>query len=123
MLKLSHREFENVVNLALKEIPEKFSQNIENLEIFIEDYPTIDVQRSMGVPRRGLLGLYTGVPLNRRSKAYAPLFPDRIYLYQKNIEAFSRTRTELIEQIQRTVLHEIGHYFGLKDRRLRQLGF
>lgn len=123
MIRLTTQEFENVVEKALHDLPEKFANSLENIEIFVEDYPTLDVQRSMGISRRGLLGLYTGVPLPQRSRTWAPLYPDRIVLYQRNLEAYSRTRTELIEQIQRTVLHEIGHYFGIHDKRLRQLGF
>jgi predicted Zn-dependent protease with MMP-like domain len=123
MLPMTRDEFENVAEQALETLPEQFSKHIENVEIMVEDYPSDEVQQSMRVSRRGLLGLYTGTPLNKRGATYPPLFPDRIYLYQKNIEAVCRSRGELIEQIQKTVLHEIGHYFGIDDKRLRELGF
>lgn len=123
MIRISRQEFEEVAAEAIQTLPDNFAQNIENVEVMVEDYPSLEVRKSMGVRQGGLLGLYTGTPLNKRSATYAPLYPDRIFLYQKNIESFCRSREELIEQIQRTVLHEIGHYFGIDDKRLRELGF
>jgi len=123
MLRMTREEFEQVVQQAIAEIPDDFSKKIENVEVRVEDYPSKEVQRSMRVSPNGLLGLYTGVPHNKRSGTYPPIFPDRIHIYQRNLEAFARNREELIEQIQRTVLHEIGHYFGINDHRLRELGF
>ncbi|MFO1463616.1 MAG: metallopeptidase family protein [bacterium] len=120
---LSEAEFEAVVQEALGEIPEELAEKIENIDIFIEDYPSAEVQKEMGVSRYGLLGFYQGVPQNHRGPAYGNTLPDRIYLYQKNIESISPTRERMKEEIQRTVLHELGHYFGIDDQRLRELGF
>ncbi len=120
---LSKEEFEAVITAALQEIPADLAKKIENVEVMVEDYPSLEVQQAMNVSVDGLLGLYSGVPKNHRSEVYSPIFPDHIILYQKNIEAVCRSQEELIEQIQRTVLHEVGHYFGINDRRLRELGF
>lgn len=121
---MTDEEFEDAIDEALDEIPDEFHEKIENLDIIVEDYPSLEVQRQMGASRNGLLGLYTGVPQKHRSPTwYGSVLPDRIYLYKKNIEAISRDREELKHQIQSTVLHEIGHYFGIDDKRLRELGF
>ena len=121
---MTNEEFEATAEQALQELPPDLAAKIENVDIFVEDYPSLEVQRSMGVSRYGLLGLYSGTPRNHRSPFhYGNTLPDRIYLYQKNIESVSPDRETLKHQIQRTVLHEIGHYFGIDDARLRELGF
>ena len=117
-------EFEKIVEEALNELPEELSQKIENIDILVEDRPTPEIQKQMKVSKDGLLGLYSGVPFNHRSPtSYANVLPDRIYLFKKNLEAICHSSEELKEQIQRTILHEIGHYFGLSDKRLRELGY
>jgi predicted Zn-dependent protease with MMP-like domain len=120
---LSDEEFETVVDEALSEIPPDLYEKIENIDIFIEDYPSPEVQAQMGVTPRGLLGFYHGIPQAHRGHYYANTLPDRIYLYKKNIESISPTLERMKEEIQRTVLHELGHYFGIDDKRLRELGF
>ena len=120
---LSDEEFEAVVHEALEEIPAELYEKIQNVDIFIEDYPSREVQIEMGVARHGLLGLYQGIPEGRRGHYYGNTLPDRICLFKKNIEAISPSRERMKEEIQRTVLHELGHYFGIDDRRLRELGF
>ncbi|HKY64653.1 MAG TPA: metallopeptidase family protein [bacterium] len=120
---LSEEEFEAVVDEALDELPPDLSEKIHNVDIFIEDYPSREIQEEMGVSRRGLLGFYTGIPQNHRGAYYGNVLPDRIYLYKKNLESVCHSREELKDQIRRTVLHEIGHYFGIDDKRLRELGY
>jgi predicted Zn-dependent protease with MMP-like domain len=70
-----------------------------------------------------LLGLYHGVPLTQRSAWGTPLFPARITIFQASVERFARTPAEIIEQVRRTVLHEVAHHFGIPDARLRELGY
>jgi predicted Zn-dependent protease with MMP-like domain len=121
---LTSEEFEAIVQEALDELPEEFASKIENVDVFIEDYPSPEIQRQMRVTRSGLLGLYSGVPHNHRSpSSYGNVLPDRIYIFRKNLEAVCRTTEQLKDQIRRTVLHEIGHYFGIDDKRLRELGY
>lgn len=104
-----------MVSIALDNLPEPFRNKLTNLAIIVEDYPPPE-------PDRGglLLGLFWGVPRTQKSVFSADL-PDHIYLYQKNIEAICRTESEIILQIRNTLLHEIGHYFGLSEQELRNL--
>jgi len=121
---LTEEEFDTVIEEALDELPDDIQEAIENLEIMVEDYPPPEIRTEMGLGKRELLGLYTGISLNKRSPTwYSHVLPDRIYLFKKNLEAISRSKEELKFEIQRTILHEIGHYFGLSDRRLRELGY
>lgn len=71
----------------------------------------------------GLLGLYRGTPLTHRTTNYAGVLPDRITIYQRAISAVCTTEHEVVEQVRRTVIHEIGHHFGIGDARLRELGW
>lgn len=117
-------EFQEVVDEALEGLPPEIAQKIENIEIIVEDTPHPEIQKSMKAGKKDLLGLYTGVPFSKRSPhSYGNVLPDVIYLFKKNLEELCPTRQELVEQIQRTLLHEIGHYFGLTDKRLRELGY
>lgn len=121
---MTDQEFEAIVDEAFKELPPEFLEKIQNIDVLIEDFPDPETRRTMHVTQKGLLGLYVGIPLNKRSPtAYGNVLPDRIYLFKKNLEAVSRSAQELKEQIQRTLLHELGHYFGIDDKRLRELGY
>jgi predicted Zn-dependent protease with MMP-like domain len=71
----------------------------------------------------GLLGLYQGVPLTRRARYYAGALPDRITIYRQAICAVCATDDEVVEHVRRTVVHEVGHHFGIGDARLRELGW
>ena len=73
-------------------------------------------------PRSLLLGLYHGVPLTKRGESYNLVAPDKISIYQEHIEAICSDDDEMREQIRKTVLHELGHYFGIDDDRLHELG-
>ncbi len=114
---------------ALDSLPQEFRRRIRNLAVLVEDYPQGQGPRDRpGRPRklppapgRLLLGLYVGVPLTRRSVFNIPTGPDHIVLYQKNIEAVCRGEQEIREQIRRTVIHEVGHYFGLDEEQLKDV--
>ena len=71
----------------------------------------------------GLLGLYRGIPLTRRTTAYAGVLPDRITIYRRAICAVCHNDQDVVEQVRRTVVHEVGHHFGIDDVRLRELGW
>jgi predicted Zn-dependent protease with MMP-like domain len=90
----------------------------------VADRPTRDELRRARVPKGTLLlGLYTGVPLGRRGRhRYSNVAPDRVVIYQRNVEAAHRPG-EMVQAIRRVVLHEVGHHFGLSDDRLRELGY
>jgi predicted Zn-dependent protease with MMP-like domain len=90
----------------------------------VEDLPSRDEAERLGLRnRRGLLGLYHGIPLTNRSVQHSGTLPDRITIYKKNIEAYCDSRAEIVDQVRRTVLHEIGHHFGLGEGDLRDKGY
>lgn len=121
-MRLSRDEFEKLVSKALGELPKKFRDRLENVVVVVEDDPPGEVLRGLAVkfPKR-LLGLYQGVPLKHRGMRYGNVLPDQIIIYQRPIEGLARTRGELLRQIRRTVMHEIGHYFGLAESDLREI--
>jgi predicted Zn-dependent protease with MMP-like domain len=105
--------FEALVVAALDEIPTKFRKLIDNVNVQVEeDSP----------PGTNLLGLYHGVPYTYRSPgSYGNLPPDVIVIYKRPIESISRTDEEIKDQVRMTVLHEVGHYFGLSEAELRDI--
>jgi predicted Zn-dependent protease with MMP-like domain len=105
--------FEEMVATALDGLPEELGKLISNVAVTVEHGP--------GPP--GLLGLYQGVPLTSRTSQYAGVLPDRITIYRLAICAICRTEEEVAVQVRRTVIHEVGHYFGIDDKRLRELGW
>jgi len=108
--------FERWVEETLRALPAFFRQRIDNVLFVVEDVPAPEVQRLH--PGR-LLGLYHGIPVPQRSLWHeGPTFPDEITLYKKNIEAVCRDEDELKRQIQQTVLHELGHYFGMDEAQM-----
>jgi len=121
-MRLSRYEFEKLVSKALEELPKKFRDRLENVVVVVEDDPPGEVLRGLGVKSPlHLLGLYQGVPLKHRGIRYGNVLPDRIVIYQRPIEATARTQGEVIRQIRRTVMHEVGHYFGLAETDLREI--
>ncbi|MER3456096.1 MAG: hypothetical protein C4303_02105 [candidate division GAL15 bacterium] len=122
-MRLSRRRFQLLVERALAEVPEVFRRALENVHVVVEDWPSPDQLASVGLPEDGLLfGLYEGTPLPQRG-VELPLLPDRITLFQGALEAACTTEEELQQEIRRTVLHELGHYFGLDEERLEELGY
>ncbi len=116
--------FEEIVDQALETIPPAFDRYLENIVIEVEDAPDARTCASVGVDDpRHLLGLYHGVPLTGRSVEALASMPDRISIYQRNIERICRTRAELVTQIRKTVLHEVGHHFGLDEEDLDEVGY
>jgi len=110
---MERNKFEALVEEALIDLPEAFRQRLANVAIIVEDLPP------SGMENRGLLlGLFHGVPRTEKSVFYSTP-PDHIYLYQKSIEAISRSEEDVRRQIRATLLHEVGHYFGLNEEELR----
>jgi len=112
---VSEADFEALVAAALDEIPAELEREIENVAIVVEDWPP---------PGSRLLGLYEGVPLTRRGPiGYSGVMPDRITIFRGPLCARARDADDLAAQVRVTVLHEVGHYFGMSDDRLRELGW
>ena len=120
---MDRERFEWLVAKAVENLPEEFHARLENIDVVVADRPT-PTQLAAVRRRRGetLLGLYEGVPITRRSRHYGMVVPDKITIFQKPIEAICDNDAKVIAEIQRVVLHEIAHHFGISDARLRQLG-
>ena len=110
---MERSKFEELVAQALDELPAAFRERLTNVAIIVEDLPPPGAE-SQGL----LLGLFHGVPCTEKSVFYSG-FPDQVFLYQKNIEAVSRGERDIRRQIRATLLHELGHYFGLSEEELR----
>ncbi len=115
---MERKEFDKLVEEALVRLPQDFREKMINVAVYVEDYPTGDILRKYG--RQGLLGVFIGVPITVQNWE-GGYHPHRIILYQKNIESFSRNDEEVREQILTTVIHEVGHYFGIGEKRIREL--
>jgi predicted Zn-dependent protease with MMP-like domain len=121
MRAMERSQFERLVAEAIDTLPDDFRDRMDNVAVVVEDYPSPREERRFG--RGRLLGLYQGQPLTRRDSRYGMVVPDKITIYQGNIEAICRTDAEVRDQVRRTVLHEIAHHFGIDDHRLRDLGY
>jgi predicted Zn-dependent protease with MMP-like domain len=120
---MNKERFEQLVAEAVETLPEEFSQRMENIDVVVEDAPTQAQLRRSGLGKNmTLLGLYEGVPLTQRTSNYGLVAPDKITIFQKIIEESSKSKDEMDikEEIQKTVLHEIAHHFGISDERLSQ---
>jgi predicted Zn-dependent protease with MMP-like domain len=119
--RVTKEEFTAIAEAALAGIPRTFRKRLKNISIIVEDYPSREDARSTGATRRDLLGLFTGAGYPEKDRFFTALsLPDRVYLYQKNIERYCSSKEELAEEIRKTLVHEIGHYFGLSEEELRQ---
>ncbi len=118
---MKREDFTKVVAEALDALSKEFRSRIRNVAILVEDLPPNQTQPQAGQPRRLLLGIFHGVPRTKKSVFDLPIGPDHIVLYQKNIEAVCSSEAEIREQIRRTVMHELGHYFGMTEEQLRDL--
>ena len=120
---MERAHFRQLVREAVAELPRELLERVQNVAIVIEWRPTARDRKAAGVgPGRTLLGLYHGIPLTKRGEYYNLVPPDKISIYQEPIEAFCRDDDEIREQVRKTVLHELGHYFGIDDDRLHELG-
>lgn len=125
---ISAEEFEVLVEQALADIPDELWNKIDNVAVVVEEWPTSNQLRSVGMrgdgTQRGLLlGLYEGVPLTARSHHYGLVAPDKITIFRGPIlRVCPPDEAAIRAQVRRTVLHEIAHYFGISDERLHQLG-
>lgn len=114
--------FEKLVEEALQDVPPKFKKLIHNVAVMVEPQPSAQTLREMGAtPGRTLLGMYHGVPFKHRGPYYGNFPPDVIVIYQKPIEAISRTAEEIKAKVREVVLHEVGHFFGMSDRELMDI--
>lgn len=123
MIAISNAEFDAAVQAALHDVPAEFQPYLSNVMIEVRRRPDRAFMREHDVPD-DLLGLYVGIPLEEKGVegAHAAL-PDRIFIFRDNLCEMCESREELIDKIRITVLHEIGHHFGLDEDRLADLGY
>lgn len=118
---VKREHFIEVVEQALDSLPPEFRDRIHNVAVLVEDLPPKQRPPKPGQRRRLILGLFRGVPTTRKSIFDMATGPDYIVLYQKNIEAICANEAEVREQIRRTVIHELGHYFGMNEEQLKDV--
>jgi len=119
---MERERFEELVVKALSDLPEEFRERLENIDIVVEDLPSSEQLLHTGTGHgQILLGLYEGVPHTLRNTYYNMVTPDKISVFQKNIEAKSSCETDIILEIVQVVQHEIAHHFGISDARLKEL--
>lgn len=113
MLLVEPDQFERMVSQALDGLPPKLGAVMRNVAVTVDQDSTA----------LNLLGLYQGVPLTARTSHYSAVMPDRITIFRHAICAICRSEDEVVEQVRRTVIHEVGHHFGIGDERLHDLGW
>lgn len=121
---MTRRQFERLVERALESLPPGFLPYLENVEVVVRPRPDPDLLDEMEVPEdETLFGVYLGTPLTEREGASEPRMPDRIVIFQEPIEEVCASRAEIEEEVRRTVIHEVAHFFGIDEDRLRELGW
>jgi predicted Zn-dependent protease with MMP-like domain len=117
--------FRALVVAALDEIPEPFRSYLDDVEVVVEDEPDDEVLRDMGLdPRRDtIFGLYEGVPVNERGLDEGLRLPDRIAIYYRPLVREFRTPGAIRREIRKTIIHEVGHVFGLDDDEIEAEGY
>ena len=115
--------FEKLVAEAFDRLPQVFLERLENVAVVVEDWPDPATMRAVRVSSPyQLLGFYHGVPQTVRTKDYGLVPPDRISIYRRPIEVRCRTVEEARQLVERVLLHEIAHHFGISDDRLDEIG-
>ena len=118
---MKREDFVNVAEETLDSLPEEFRSRIQNVAILVEDFPPNQPTIHPGEQRRLLLGIFHGVPTTKKSVFDISSGPEHIVLYQKNIEAVCSNEAEVRHQIRQTLIHELGHYFGMTEEQLRDV--
>ena len=121
---VSKKEFESLVERAISDLPEPFADFLEEVPVEIHTRPSGKLLRELGLEEDELLmGLYRGVDRTRRSVEDSGRLPDVIYIFQEDHELVCANRAQLVEEVRKTVLHEIGHHFGMSEEDLNEIGY
>jgi predicted Zn-dependent protease with MMP-like domain len=122
--KVSKKEFESLVERAISDLPQPFADFLEEVPVEIHTRPSGKLLRELGLEEDELLmGLYRGVDRTRRSVEDSGRLPDVIYIFQEDHELVCANRAQLVEEVRKTVLHEIGHHFGMSEEDLNEIGY
>ena len=122
--RVNRSDFDALVEKAVEKLPNEFKNYFTNITIMVEDYPSTE-DKNLTSSKGLLLGLFKGVPYTRKGGFFNipyPL-PDTIILFQKNIESLCSSEEDLIKQIVKTLIHEVGHFFGFSEKDLKKYGF
>jgi predicted Zn-dependent protease with MMP-like domain len=119
---MTRRQFEALVEKALRRLPKPFKDKIQNIAVVVEDWADDETLKDLEIePPDTLYGLYRGVDLTRRDSTYGNVLPDTITIYQGPIEEDCADEAEMAELVRDTVVHELGHYFGLDDETMERI--
>jgi predicted Zn-dependent protease with MMP-like domain len=127
---MEREKFVKLVEEALERLPTRFRKRIHNVTVLVENVPPEQLpsrgSRNAGIldsdeAENLVLGIFEGVPTTKKSVFDLPAGPDRIVLYQKNIEAVCSSEEEIRKEIRLTVVHELGHYFGMTEAQLEDI--
>jgi len=119
---MTRRQFEALVEKALRRLPRQFKTKIANIAVVVEDWADDETLSDLGIePPDTLYGLYRGIDLTRRDSGYGNVLPDTITIYQGPIEEDCADQAEMAELVRDTVVHELGHYFGLDDETMERI--
>jgi len=113
-VEMSRERFEELVSEALDEVPPEFARAMDNVVVLVEEFND---------EAPDILGLYHGVALTERTSSYGGVLPDRISIYRQPILSMCEDEDEVVEEVLITVVHELGHHFGIDDARLHELGW
>ena len=119
---MDRKAFEQLVAEALASIPRRFRKAMQNIAIVVEDEPAQELLEDMEIePPDTLLGLYQGTPLTERTSSYGNVLPDRVLIFQGPHERAAEDEDDLVVAIGETLIHEIGHYFGLSEEEIEEI--
>lgn len=118
---MDHEQFFLLVEDVVRNLPEFFRNRIHNLNVMVMPLAPVELAENLGKDPWTILGVYQGVPFNRRGPFYGNVLPDTIVIFQEPIEARCQTEQEIRDLVRRVTIHEIGHYFGLSDEQLYRL--
>ena len=118
-MEFSREQFEQLVARALDDLPSQVKSYLKNIAVVVDDVPT--AEQNSGHEDGILLGLYEGIPENEWGKGLGGMLPDKITLFQRNIEAIAQTAEQIEKEVRDTVWHEIAHYYGFDDEEIAGL--
>lgn len=123
-MRLTRREFDKVVERAIRRIPPQIRAHLENIIIMVQERPSSELLEEMGLPPDyPLLGAYQGTSLMERSAVAPPVYPDMILIFQQPLQEMCRTVRQLEREIEITVVHEVAHFVGMTEEELIELGY
>lgn len=117
---LRRRQFDRMVRKAIDSLPPHIHSMMENVEIVVEDEPTMEQRDGED---DGPFGLYEGIPLTDRTSSYSLILPDKITIFRGPLERATATPSELYAEVQATVIHEVAHHFGMGEAQIAELGY